>query len=262
MARRVRLLDSESLHTEKLFVEDAYVKDCEATVLSVNDRGGILLDRTVFYPTGGGQPGDSGYLDLGNGTRAEIVTAVKDGDTVVHVAAEGQTLPQPGSLVSATIDWDRRYRHMKMHSALHLLSGIVPLHINGAQVGSEKSRIDFGAKSPTEGGADGETPPASYIFDKEALGGKLNRIAAAAHPVTPEWITEEDLVARPELIRTLSIRPPSGTGTVRLLRIGEIDIQPCGGTHVANTGEIDPLRISKIESKGKQNKRVSIVFDA
>ena len=234
-----------------LFRDDAYLKSCTATVVAAAD-GQVTLDSTVFYPTGGGQPGDSGWLRW-DGGETRIAEARKgDGpDAVVHVAEDGAALPAPGTQVEAVIDWDRRHRHMRMHTAMHLLCSIVEGDVTGGQVGAQKSRLDFNV-------------PAGAL-DKEAIGAALNEMVAAGLPVQPRWISDEDLAARPELVRTMSVKPPSGSGKVRLLLIGDedapADLQPCGGTHVANTSEIGALRIGKIENKGRQNRRVNILLD-
>ena len=206
----------------------------------------------MFYPTGGGQPGDSGWLRW-EGGETRIAEARKgDGpDAVLHIAEDGSALPAPGTQVEAVIDWDRRHRHMRMHTAMHLLCSIVEGDVTGGQVGAEKSRLDFNV-------------PAGAL-DKEAIGTALNELVAAALPVQPRWITDEELASRPELVRTMSVKPPGGSGKVRLMLIGDedapADLQPCGGTHVANTGEIGALRIGKIENKGRQNRRVNILLD-
>ena len=234
-----------------LFRDDAYLKSCAATVTAVGD-GQITLDRTVFYPMGGGQPGDTGWLRW-EGGETRIVDARKgDGpDMVVHVAEDGTALPAPGAEVEAVIDWDRRHRLMRMHTAMHLLCSIVEGDVTGGQVGAEKSRLDFNV--PT--GA----------LDKEVIGAALNGMVEAALPVSSLWIADDELEAKPELVRTMSVKPPTGTGKVRLLLIGAeddpADLQPCGGTHVTNTSEIGALRIGKIENKGRQNRRVNILLD-
>jgi misacylated tRNA(Ala) deacylase len=238
--------------TEPLYRDDAYLRDCTATVIAINDRGGIVLDRSVFYPTGGGQPGDKGVLQW-EGGETPIVTAVK-GDTpdeVVHVPAEGATPPPAGAQVTARLDWDTRYRHMRVHTALHLLSVVIPLPVTGGSIGAEKGRLDF------------DMPEAPD--DKEVLERALNDLIAGDHPVTTEWITDAELSASPDLVKTMAVKPPMGQGRVRLLRIGAgegtIDLQPCGGTHVRSTAEIGPVRFGKVEKKGKQNRRVSILID-
>jgi len=234
--------------TEELFREDAYLKECDATVLSVNDLGGIVLDRTVFYPTGGGQPGDSGLLRTADGTEIRIATTVKgDGDeNVVHVPDADQPALQAGAAVTAVIDWDRRYTHMRMHTGLHLLCAMVPHGVTGGRIGDQKSSLDFDIGDAT--------------LDKEAITEGLNRLVGEDHPVTPRWVSDAELDAQPDLVRTMSVQPPRGSGRVRLLDIPDVDLQPCGGTHVAQTGEIGPLRVAKIENKGKRNRRVNIVL--
>ena len=235
--------------TEELFREDSYLKECDATVVGVNDLGGILLDRSVFYPTGGGQPGDRGVLRLQDGTEISICTTVKgDGDeNVVHVPEEDQPRPETGAAVTAVIDWDRRYKHMRMHSGLHLLCALVPHGVTGGKIGEQKSSLDFDIGDAT--------------LDKEEITAGLIRLVEEDHPVSPRWISDKELDASPDLVRTMSVQPPRGSGKVRLLEIPNIDLQPCGGTHVARTGEIGRLRVSKIENKGKRNRRVNIVFD-
>jgi len=234
--------------TELVFRDDAYAQSCEATVTAINDRGGVVLDRTVFYPTGGGQPGDTGRLRLASGDTIEIATAVKgDGpDEVVHVPAEGQSLPDVGSAVTAEIDWDRRHRLMRIHTCLHLLSAVLPYPVTGGQVSDGKGRLDFDLP---------EMP-----MEKDAITARLNELVAEGHDVTPNWITDEELAAQPDLVKTMSVKPPSGHGKVRLIRIADRDLQPCGGTHVRNTSEIGPVEVRKIEKKGRQNRRVSIQF--
>lgn len=231
--------------TDELFREDGYLKTCEATVTAV-DEGGIKLDRTVFYPTGGGQPGDSGVLRFAGGA-VKIVDTRKDTDAggILHVPEEGAALPAVGDTVTAEIDWERRHKHMRMHTCMHLLCSLVEGDVTGGQVGEAKSRLDFNIP---------ESP------DKEALGEKLNAIIAEDHPVTISWITDEELDAQPDLVRTMSVQPPRGSGRIRIIDVDGVDLQPCGGTHVKSTGEIGAVRIGKIENKGKQNRRINIVF--
>ncbi|WP_436641173.1 alanyl-tRNA editing protein [Microbaculum sp. FT89] len=235
--------------TEPLFRDDAYRKSCEATVLGVNDRGGIVLDRTVFYPTGGGQPGDKGTLTLEDGTEIPVATAVK-GDApgeIVHVPAEPGPLPEPGDTVEAKIDWETRYRRMRVHTALHLLSVAMPHPVTGGQISDDYGRLDFAIE--------GTVP------QKEELTEQLNALISGDHLVTTEWITDAELEANPDLVKTMSVKPPMGAGKVRLVRIGQdVDLQPCGGTHVAQTGEIGAMVVTKMESKGAQNRRVRIAF--
>jgi misacylated tRNA(Ala) deacylase len=233
--------------TELLFRDDAYRRSGEARVVAVDERG-IRLDRTVFYPQGGGQAGDTGMLRFADG-RVLLVVDTRKGeaaDEVLHIPAAGGALPSPGDVVTAEIDWDRRYRLMRMHSCLHLLCAVVPGAVTGGQVSDGKGRLDF------------DVPGAA--LDKDEIQAKLNALIAADHPVAPRWISDEELAARPELVRTMSVKPPSGHGRVRLLEISGVDLQPCGGTHVRRTGEIGRVVIGKIENKGKQNRRVNLAF--
>ncbi len=232
---------------ELIFRDDAYQRSCEAVVVSA-DETGIRLDRTVFYPMGGGQPGDSGILRLAEGGSLRIVDARKGEslDDVLHIPEEGSALPAPGTAVTAEIDWDRRHRLMRMHTCMHVLCSLIEGDVTGGQVGEAKSRLDFNLPNTQ--------------LDKEALTAALNRIIAEDHPVQPRWITDEELAASPQLVRTMSVKPPSGHGKVRLLEIEGVDLQPCGGTHVRRTGEIGPVAIGKIENKGRQNRRVNILF--
>jgi len=232
---------------ELLFRQDAYLKECTATVTAV-DGDGIRLDRTVFYPMGGGQPGDIGQLILADGGVVEIADALKDQapDTVRHIAAENQPALQPGMQVTARIDWARRHRLMRMHTCLHLLCSLIKGDVTGGQVSDGKGRLDFNLP---------ET-----VLDKEQLTRDLNALIAGDHPVQPRWISDAELAEKPELVRTMSVKPPSGQGKVRLLDIVGVDLQPCGGTHVARTGEIGRVDISKIENKGKMNRRVNIAL--
>jgi misacylated tRNA(Ala) deacylase len=221
-------------------------------VAAVNDRGGIVLDRTVFYPTGGGQPGDRGALTWDGGETPVVTTVKGDGPgEIVHVAADGATVPPVGARVTARLDWDTRYARMRAHTALHLLSVVIPLPVTGGSVGEGKGRLDFDMPEPPD--------------DKEALERRLNELAAAGHPVTTEWITDAELAANPGLVKTMSVMPPTGQGRVRLVRIGTgegtVDLQPCGGTHLASTSEIGRIALGKVENKGKQNRRVSITLD-
>ena len=232
---------------ELIFRDDAYQRSCEAAVVSA-DETGIRLDRTVFYPMGGGQPGDSGVLRLADGGSLRIVDARKGEslDDVLHIPEEGAALPGPGTAVTAEIDWERRHRLMRMHTCMHVLCSLIEGDVTGGQVGEAKSRLDFNLPDTQ--------------LDKEALTAALNRIIAEDHPVQPRWITDEELAASPQLVRTMSVKPPSGHGKVRLLEIEGVDLQPCGGTHVRRTGEIGPVAIGKIENKGRQNRRVNILF--
>lgn len=232
--------------TELLFRKDAYAREATGKVVAITDEGGIILDGTIFYPTSGGQPGDSGVLSW-NGKTIEIATAVKgEGETVIHIPAEPEQLPAIGQTVSQKINWDRRYRHMRVHTALHLLSVVIPLPVSGGAIATDKGRLDF------------DMPDAPA--DKDALEADLNRLIACNMDVSEEWITDAELDAQPDLVKTMSVQPPRGSGQIRLIRIGvgseTADLQPCGGTHVANTEEIGTVRIGKIEKKGRQNRRV------
>jgi len=226
------------------FREDAYSRDCDATVTAVDERG-VQLSATVFYPTGGGQPGDSGVLRSAAGDIPIANTIKGDApDTVIHVPAPGARVPAVGEAVEAAIDWERRHRLMRFHTALHLLCSIVPGAVTGGSISDDKARLDFDV--------------ATDSLDKDAIVAKLNALVAGAHPVTPRWISDAELGQRPELVRTMSVKPPVGHGQVRLLDIEGVDLQPCGGTHVRNTAEIGNVVVTKIENKGRQNRRIII----
>jgi misacylated tRNA(Ala) deacylase len=233
--------------TEELFREDAYLKTCTARVTAV-DETGIRLDRTIFYPMGGGQPGDTGALHRADGTTVTVADTRKGkehGD-ILHVPAPDQPALSVGDEVTAELDWERRYRHMRMHTSLHLLCAAVPAGVTGGQIGADRSRLDFDV---------GE-----LVLDKAVIAEKVNALIQANHMVAPHWISDDELAAKPELVRTMSVKPPTGHGKVRLLDISGIDLQPCGGTHVRNTGEIGPIVVEKIENKGKRNRRVVIAL--
>ena len=236
---------------ERIFREDTYETSCEATVVAA-DRNGIRLDRTVFYPMGGGQPGDRGRLRLaasdGGGEVAIVDTRKGDEpEEVLHIAPEGAALPAPGARVTAEIDWERRYRLMRMHTCLHLLCAVIPGEVTGGQISDGKGRLDFNLP---------DTKP-----EKEQVAAALNRLIEENHEVLPRWISDQELESNPGLVRTMSVKPPMGTGSVRVLDIAGVDLQPCGGTHVRHTGEIGRVKVAKIESKGRQNRRVVIAFD-
>ena len=233
--------------TELVFRENPYARKCTASVTSVDDRG-IRLDRTVFYPNGGGQPGDCGHLRLDDGTAIAIVDAVKgDGpDDVLHVPAAAAPSVEPGARVEAEIDWQRRYRLMQMHTCLHLLSAVLPYPVTGGSVGVDRGRLDFDITEAS--------------LDKAEIGQALNRLIGEDHPVVPRWISDAELEAKPELVKTMSVKPPRGMGRVRMIDISGLDLQACGGTHVARTGEISPVVVAKIQSKGRQNRRVVVAF--
>ncbi len=232
--------------TEEIFRDDAYARTCEATVTAVDGRG-IVLDRTVFYAQGGGQPGDTGFLRTADGREVPVTGTVKDGDDHLHVPADGAPALNIGDGVTAEIDWDRRYKHMRMHTCLHLLCSVVEGGVTGGSIGAQKSRLDF------------DLPDTS--LDKERITAELNRLVEENHPLSTEWITDREMAAQADLVRTMSVKPPSGAGRVRLIKVGDVDLQPCGGTHVASTGEIGRVRVGKIENKGKHNRRVNILFD-
>jgi misacylated tRNA(Ala) deacylase len=238
--------------TEQLYRTDAYLRDCTAQVLAVNERGGIVLDRTVFYAAAGGQPGDKGVLEIGSDSSCPIVTTVYDGDkrTIVHVPAEGAALPAPGQGVRASLDWGFRSPVMRMHTCLHLLCALVKFPVTGGQVNPDDSRLDFDIDDPS-------------AVDKDKLTADLNALIAADHPVSERWISDAELEANPGLVRTMAVKPPMGTGRVRLVLIGEngaVDMQPCGGTHVRRTGEIGRVVVTRIEKKGKLNRRIRVSF--
>ncbi len=234
--------------TERLFLDDPTLTSTTARVIA-SGADGVVLDRTVFYARGGGQPGDSGTLRW-DGGEIPVTEAVKgEGEAILHVPAADATLPAPGTIVEATIDWQRRHAHMRMHTAMHLLCSLIKgAAVTGGSVGADKSRLDFDLPNP---------PP------KEEVEAGLNALIAADHPVRIEWVDESVLDTDPSLVRTMSVQPPRGTGRLRLMRIGSdetlVDLQPCGGTHVSRTGEIGPIRVQKIENKGKQNRRIIIV---
>ena len=230
---------------EELFRHDAYLKETDATVTALDERG-VRLDRSIFYPTGGGQPGDTGLLRW-DGGEARIVDSLKaDGGDVLHVLTPDAPRPAVGATVHGLLDWERRYLHMRMHTALHVMSAVIKGNVTGGQVGADKSRLDFNLE--------GEVPA------KEWVTGEVNRLIALDRPVVPQWITDDELNARPELVKTMSVRPPMGAGRIRLLAIEGVDLQACGGTHVARTGEIGRVECTKIENKGKMNRRFVIAL--
>jgi misacylated tRNA(Ala) deacylase len=233
--------------TEPLYRDDPYRRSCATTVVAADERG-IRLAATVFYPAGGGQPGDTGVLRVPDGATIPIVDTRKgDGSAeVVHVVAPGTPLPEPGTAVTAEIDWARRYRHMRFHTCLHLLCAAVPYPVTGGRIGADKSHLDFDLQGAS--------------VEKESIESRVNELIRAAIPVRPRWITDAELASAPELVRTMSVAPPTGQGRVRLLEIKGVDLQACGGTHVANTAEIGPIAVLKIRSEGKRNRRVTIGF--
>ena len=231
--------------TEELFREDSYLKDCEATVVASGPEG-IVLDRTVFYPMGGGQPGDTGSIRWDGGEIAVRDTRYGEGGAITHLVPQDATVPGTGTTVTAAIDWDRRFLHMRMHTGLHLLGAVLKYGVTGGNISATKSRLDFDMED---------------TVDKERVNAELEKLVAADHPVSCRWITDEELDAQPELVRTMSVKPPKGAGQVRLLEIEGVDLQPCGGTHLHSTAEVGKVRIGKVEKKGRHNRRVSIVLD-
>jgi len=234
--------------TDCLFREDAYLTSTPATVVGISEKGGIVVDRTCFYATSGGQPGDSGMLVTPAG-EFPLATAVYNDPLkteIAHVPAEGVALPAVGDNVTLRIDWGPRYRRMRMHTALHLLSAVLPYPVTGGAVNEDDSRLDF------------DIPEAG--LDKDEITEKVNQMIKTDAEVRSRWITDEELEANPALVKTMAVKPPMGTGRVRLIEIVGLDLQPCGGTHVRRTGEIGAVRVTTIEKKGKQNRRVRISF--
>jgi misacylated tRNA(Ala) deacylase len=234
--------------TEPLFRDDAYLREAPATVLAIDERGGVILDRTVFYAQGGGQPGDRGEIVRADGAVIAVVNAVYGADrkAIVHLPAERAAPPAVGETVTARLDWATRWPRMRVHTALHLLSVALPFPVTGGQIGEGEGRLDF------------DIPEAG--LDRAAIEAKLAEMIAADAAVTTEWITDAELEANPGLVKTMSVKPPTGQGRVRLVRIAGLDLQPCGGTHVRATGEIGRVSVTGIEKKGKQNRRVRIAL--
>ncbi|MEM9305090.1 MAG: alanyl-tRNA editing protein [Pseudomonadota bacterium] len=229
--------------TESLYVDQPYLQEFEAVVTAVT-AGGVVLDRTVFYALGGGQPGDIGGLVTADGREVAVTDTRRVDGHHVHFVAEDHGLGV-GDAVTGKLDWDQRHQHMRMHTCLHLLGSLIPAGVTGGNISAAKSRLDFDT---------------DLKLDKVALTEGLNALIEADHPISRRWITAEELEAQPELVRTMSVKPPAAP-RVRLLQIADVDLQPCGGTHVDRTGEIGRVRVSKIENKGKHNRRVNIVFD-
>ncbi|PCJ06657.1 MAG: Ala-tRNA(Pro) hydrolase [Rhodobacteraceae bacterium] len=237
--------------TKQLFLDDAYMRVSTGKVLTHTDQGGVVLDGSLFYATGGGQPGDGGRLGWDGGACTISTTIKGEEGAIVLVPAEGQPLPPVGAEVTQELDWTRRNGYMRVHTALHLLSVVIPLPVSGGSIGAEKGRLDFNMPEAPE--------------DKVALQAQLQALIDRDLPITEEWITEAELDANPQLVKTMSVSPPRGLGRVRLVRIGsgdaQVDLQPCGGTHVKRTGEIGKIRIGKVEKKGKLNRRVYLHLD-
>ena len=237
--------------TIPLYLKDSYLKSCSGEVIEIDDDKSIVLNQSIFYPTSGGQPGDKGVLLCGD-NRCEIISTRKgENGKIILVPANHDYVPKLGDNVEQVINWETRYKHMRVHSALHLLSVVIPLPVTGGSITDEKGRLDF------------NMPDA--LSNKEELESHLNELISGQYKITQSWITDEELLAQPGLVKTMSVQPPIGSGKVRLVRIGsddnQIDLQPCGGTHVTNTSEIGSMRFGKIEKKGKQNRRVNIHFN-
>ncbi|WP_380052478.1 alanyl-tRNA editing protein [Falsihalocynthiibacter sp. SS001] len=238
--------------TNKLFLQEPYTREAEAQVIARTPEGGVVLDSTIFYPTGGGQPGDSGTLNWGSGSTLDIATTIKgEGNQIVLLPAAPAALPTVGSVIRQQLNWERRHRHMRIHTALHILSVVIPLPVTGGSIGTDKGRLDFDMPEPLE--------------NREELEEGINALIDRDLPIGETWITDAELDANPGLVKTLRVQPPRGSGKVRLIAIGEgremIDLQPCGGTHVARTGEIGRIHFGKVEKKGATNRRVNIVLD-
>lgn len=237
--------------TKLAFLDDAYLTACESTVVAINERGGIVLDETNFYATSGGQPGDTGYLERADGSKITIAATVTgtSKQEIVLVPVPDQTAPDPGEKVVGHINWERRYRLMRMHTACHVLSVVCPFPITSANVGEEESRVDF------------DLPEAGVT--KQDVTAQMMEIIKANHPVYSQWIEESELDSNPDIVKSKNVRPPRGVGKIRLVCIGKdaaIDSQPCGGTHVTETAEIGEIHIGKIEKKGRENRRFRIRF--
>ena len=230
--------------TETLYVDDAYLRECTTRITAIEDNQ-VWLAHSVFYPTGGGQPGDSGLLRLADGREIRVLDTRKSEQGPAHSVEDASALAV-GDEVCAVLDWDRRHRHMRMHTCLHLLSVVIPAGVTGGSVSVDKGRLDF------------DLP--DTLLDKDEITARLNELINGNYPVDTRWITDEELDANPELVKTLSVQPPRGHGRVRLVKVGEIDLQPCGGTHVANTGEIGAVCVSKVEKKSTHNRRVILRF--
>ena len=231
--------------TDELFRENSYLRECNAEVVAV-EGGAVAVDRTVFYPLGGGQPGDTGSMSWPGGSARIVDTRYGDSGQILHLLEECSVLPAVGDDVHLELDWDRRYRHMRMHTAMHLLGAVLRYGVTGGNISAEKSRLDFDMED---------------AVDKEAIGAQMQALVEANHPITCRWISDAELDANPELVRTMSVQPPRGKGKVRLLEIEGVDLQPCGGTHLESTAEVGKVRIGKVEKKGRRNRRVNIHLD-
>lgn len=235
--------------TDCLFREDSYLKECDATVVAIEPNGSIVLDRTVFYAASGGQPADKGAITTAAGQRIDIANVIftdPGKTTIAHVPAPGAPTAAVGDTVKAEIDWPVRHARMRMHTALHLLSAVLPYPVTGGSVGEVESRLDF------------DIPEAG--LDKDAITATLAEMIASDAAVSSRWISDAELEANPGLVKTMSVKPPLGTGQVRLIEIKDLDLQPCGGTHVRSTAEIGAVRVTQVEKKGKQNRRVRLAL--
>ena len=237
--------------TRMLFRDDPYLREASAVVMAHTEQGGIVVDASVFYPTGGGQPGDSGWLEWPGGSCTVATTVKGEGEDIVLVPQEGESLPPVGATVIMRLDWDKRFGHMRVHTALHLMSVAIPFGVTGGSISADRGRLDFDMAEPPQ--------------DKEAIADAINEMITGDAAVSEDWITEAELDAQPDLVKTLTVRPPRGSGRIRLIRIGEadapVDLQPCGGTHVARLGEIGRVRLGKTEKKGRMNRRVYLHLD-
>ena len=231
--------------TDELFRKDSYLRECDAEVVAV-EGDAVVLDRTVFYPLGGGQPGDTGSMSWPGGSARIADTRYGDSGQILHRVEDGSPLPAAGETVHLELDWDRRYRHMRMHTAMHLLGAVLKYGVTGGNISVDKSRLDFDMEDPV---------------DKEAVAAAMQALVAEDHAISCRWISDAELDANPDLVRTMSVQPPRGKGEVRLLEIEGVDLQPCGGTHLKSTAEVGNVRIGKVEKKGRRNRRVNIHLD-
>lgn len=231
--------------TDELFRQDSYLKECDAVVVASGDQA-VTVDRTVFYPLGGGQPGDTGSMRWASGSAQVVDTRYGQSGEILHCVPDGSPLPAVGDTVHLELDWERRYRHMRMHTAMHLLGAVLKYGVTGGNISTDKSRLDFDMED---------------TVDKDAVGAALQALVAEDHPIRCRWISDAELDANPELVRTMSVQPPRGKGEIRLLEIEGVDLQPCGGTHLKSTAEVGAVRIGKVEKKGRRNRRVNIHLD-
>jgi misacylated tRNA(Ala) deacylase len=231
--------------TDELFRKDSYIRECDAKVVALGAQA-VAVDRTVFYPLGGGQPGDTGSMNWAAGNAKIVDTRYGDSGEILHFLEDGSPLPAVGESVHLELDWERRYRHMRMHTAMHLLGAVLKYGVTGGNISVDKSRLDFDMED---------------TVDKEAVSAALQALVQEDHPISCRWISDAELDANPELVRTMSVQPPRGKGEVRLLEIEGVDLQPCGGTHLKSTAEVGKVRIGKVEKKGRRNRRVNIHLD-